>query len=45
VISPTGPAATEFHVAKQDGWPIGQYRFTVTVNGQPAMAVDYAVTE
>lgn len=32
-ISPQGAAATEFHVAKPDGWPAGKYRLEVFLNG------------
>lgn len=35
-IAPSGPAATEFHVAKADGWPEGQYKVEISLNGQPA---------
>ena len=42
-ISPTGPAATEFHIAKPDGWPAGKYKVEIAANGQPAGAVDFTV--
>jgi len=35
-ISPTGPARTEFHVSKPDGWPAGRYHLDVTLNGNSA---------
>jgi hypothetical protein len=44
-ISPTGPAATEFHIAKPDGWPAGKYKVEIAANGQPAGAADFTVTE
>lgn len=44
MISPTGPAATEFHIAKPDGWPAGKYKLEVAANGQPAGTKDFAVT-
>jgi hypothetical protein len=44
MISPTGPAATEFHIAKPDGWPAGRYKLEVAANGQPAGTKDFAVT-
>lgn len=43
-ISPTGPAATEFHIQKPDGWPAGRYKLEVAANGQPAGSKDFAVT-
>ncbi|HVP31077.1 MAG TPA: hypothetical protein VMW35_18160 [Myxococcota bacterium] len=33
-IAPTGPATTEFHVAKPDGWPTGSYRVQVFLDGR-----------
>ena len=30
-ISPTGPATSEFHVSKPDGWPVGDYRVDITL--------------
>lgn len=32
-IAPTGLAATEFHIAKPDGWPLGKYKIEISVNG------------
>ena len=31
-ISPSGPAATEFHVSKPDGWPLGDYQVEILLN-------------
>jgi hypothetical protein len=31
-ISATGPAATEFHVSKPDGWPLGDYQVEILLN-------------
>ena len=34
VIAPTGPAVTEFHIAKPSGWPTGKYQVEIsTPNG------------
>ncbi len=33
-IAPTGPAATEFHVSKPDGWPAGAYRVEIFADGR-----------
>jgi hypothetical protein len=30
-IAPTGPAVTEFHIAKPDGFPAGQYKVEITL--------------
>ncbi|HET8622732.1 MAG TPA: hypothetical protein VFM14_04155 [Gemmatimonadales bacterium] len=32
-ISPTGPAQTEFHIARPSGWPVGKYTVEVFLNG------------
>ena len=43
VILPRGPAATEFHIAKPDGWPAGRYKLEVTANGAPVGTKEFAV--
>ena len=35
-IAPTGPAVTEFHISKPDGWPAGGYQVEVIANGASA---------
>jgi hypothetical protein len=30
VIAPTGPAITEFHIAKPSGWPTGKYQVEIS---------------
>jgi hypothetical protein len=42
-IAPTGPAATEFHIAKPSGWPTGKYKVEISANGLPAGAKEFAV--
>jgi hypothetical protein len=42
-IAPTGPAATEFHVAKASGWPAGKYKVEVFVDGASAATKDLEV--
>ena len=42
-VSPTGGAATEFHVSKPDGWPEGKYKVEVFVNGASAGSKDFEV--
>jgi hypothetical protein len=44
-IAPTGPAVTEFHIAKPDGWPAGKYRVEVSANGAPAGTLQFTVTD
>lgn len=35
-IAPTGPAVTEFHIAKPSGWPTGKYQVEITANDAAA---------
>jgi hypothetical protein len=42
-IAPNGPARTEFHISKPDGWPQGRYRLDVTLNGSPAGSKQFDV--
>ncbi len=42
-IAPSGPAATEFHIAKPSGWPAGKYKVEIAVDGSPAGSKDFEV--
>ena len=42
-ISPTGPANSEFHLAKPTPWPKGKYRVAVLLNGKAAGEKDFTV--
>lgn len=42
-IAPTGPAVTEFHVSKPDGWPKGSYRVEVFSDGNSVGTRDFEV--
>jgi hypothetical protein len=42
-IAPTGPAVTEFHVAKPDGWPKGTYKVEVLLNGNSVETESFKV--
>lgn len=44
-IAPTGPAATEFHIAKPSGWPAGKYKVEIAANGTVATAKDFVVAD
>ena len=35
-ITASGPAHTEFHVSKPDGWPVGDYKVEIFLNGASA---------
>lgn len=42
-ISPTGPAVTEFHIAKPDGFPTGNYQVEILLNGTSVEKKDFEV--
>jgi len=42
-IAPTGPAATEFHISKPDGWPAGAYKVEVSLNGRSTATKEFEV--
>jgi hypothetical protein len=42
-ISPTGPAVTEFHISKPDGFPTGNYQVEILLNGRSVEKKDFEV--
>lgn len=42
-VNATGPATHEFHVAKPDGWPLGDYEVAVSVDDKPAGTTKFYV--
>jgi hypothetical protein len=42
-IAPNGPANSEFHVSKPDGWPAGRYKVEILANGAPAGVKEFSV--
>lgn len=42
-IAPTGPAVTEFHVAKPSGWPTGKYTLAISVDGTVVATKEFSV--
>lgn len=42
-IAPNGAATTEFHVSKPDGWPEGEYKVEVSLNGTPSGTKSFEV--
>jgi hypothetical protein len=42
-ISATGPATTEFHISKPDGWPVGTYQVEVATDGKTAVGRSFKV--
>ena len=42
-INPTGPATSEFHVSKPDGWPTGDYKVEVSSSGNSSATRTFTV--
>lgn len=42
-IAPSGAAVTTFHISKPDGWPSGNYKVEISIDGKPAMSKDFSV--
>ena len=42
-ITPTGPASTEFHIAKPSGWPAGTYKVEIAANDKVVTAKQFTV--
>jgi hypothetical protein len=42
-ITPTGPATTEFHISKPDGWPVGTYQVEILVDGKSVATKGFRV--
>ncbi len=42
-ISANGPAASEFHISKPDGWPLGDYQVEISLNDKPAGTKKFVV--
>lgn len=42
-IAPTGPAQSEFHIAKKSAWPVGKYKVAILLNGAPAQEKEFDV--
>ncbi|MEO8628023.1 MAG: hypothetical protein ABI612_07960 [Betaproteobacteria bacterium] len=42
-ITPSGPATSEFHVSKPDGWPAGDYQVEVFVDDKSAGTKTFTV--
>ena len=39
----TGPATSEFHISKPDGWPTGNYKVEIMLNDKPAGTKKFVV--
>jgi hypothetical protein len=42
-LQASGPAVTEFHISKPDGWPAGDYQVEILLNGQVAQTKRFTV--
>ena len=42
-IAPNGPAVTTFHISKPDGWPAGNYKVEISLNGKAVSSKDFTV--
>lgn len=42
-IAPTGPAYSEFHIAKADGWPAGTYKVEILADGTSVASKNFEV--
>jgi len=42
-INPSGPATSEFHISKPDGWPAGDYQVEISLNDKPAGTKKFSV--
>jgi hypothetical protein len=42
-IAPTGTAVTEFSIQKPDGWPAGDYKVEISLDGKPAESKTFKV--
>ncbi len=42
-ITPTGPASSEFHISKPDGWPTGDYQVAIFADDKPAGTKNFSV--
>lgn len=43
VLNTTGPATTEFHISKPDGFPAGNYKVEIMLNGATVQSRDFTV--
>lgn len=42
-IAPNGDAVTTFHIAKPDGWPTGDYKVEVSLDGNVVQSKDFTI--
>lgn len=42
-IAPNGDAVTSFHISKPDGWPAGNYKVDISLDGKSVSSKDFTV--
>ena len=42
-LAPNGDAVTTFHIAKPDGWPTGNYKVEILLDGKSVATKDFSV--
>lgn len=42
-LAPNGASVTTFHISKADGWPAGNYKVEITLDGKPAATKEFSV--
>ena len=42
-LAVSGPAVTEFHISKPDGFPVGKYKVEIRLNGKAVETKDFEV--
>jgi hypothetical protein len=42
-VAPNGNAVTSFHISKPDGWPAGNYKVEITIDGKSVATKDFSV--
>lgn len=42
-IAPGANAVTTFHISKPDGWPTGNYKVEISLDGKPTATKDFSV--
>lgn len=42
-LAPEGSSVTTFHISKADGWPAGNYKVEISLDGKPAATKEFSV--
>ncbi|MEO8451249.1 MAG: hypothetical protein ABI647_15740 [Gemmatimonadota bacterium] len=44
-IATSGPATSEFHIAKKSAWPVGKYKVEIIVDGKSVATKDFEIAK